>query len=277
LNTACLHHPKEMYSLLFKSARETLRQFAKNKHLTTGMIAVLHTWGQNLSLHPHVHGIVPGGGTDRKDRWRNFRMDGKYLFPVKALSKVFRAKFVSLLRKTGLLTRESLEPLFASQWAVYAKHPFFHPSHIIEYSGRYTHKVAVSNSRIQSYEDNRVIFTYRDYRHGNCKKRMELEDVEFIRRFALHILPSGFVRIRHYGILSATSKKKYISLIRQQLPRKEICFVDLRKIRPYEPSVCPCCGKRSMVTITSIPVRGPPQSSVTATVAVEKRIQNASV
>ena len=95
------------------------------------MIAILHTWGQTLSLHPHLHCIVPGGGTDKNGRWKHFRMDGKYLFPVKALSKVFRAKFVSLLRKTELLSEASIKPLFANHWVVYAKHPFFHPSHII--------------------------------------------------------------------------------------------------------------------------------------------------
>jgi hypothetical protein len=271
LNAFCLHHPKEAYGLLFKSAWATLCRFAAGRHVTPGMIAVLHTWGQNLSLHPHLHCIVPGGGTETNGKWKNIRTDGKFLFPVKAMSKVFRAKYVSLLRKRGLLPRDSIEPLFSRPWVVYAKRPFAHPSHIVEYLGRYTHKVAISNSRIQSYENSRVRFSYKDYRHGGCRKLMELEDTEFIRRFALHILPSGFVRIRHYGILSSTAKKTSIPHIRRQLPSQEICFIDLRRIRPFNPAVCPSCGSHSMVTVEILPARGPPESSVTAILPSQTR------
>jgi hypothetical protein len=227
------------------------------------MIAVLHTWGQNLSLHPHLHCIVPGGGTDKNGRWKNIRTDGKFLFPVKAMSKVFRAKYVALLRKAGLLSASSIEPLFLKSWVVYAKRPFAHPAHLVEYLGRYTHNVAISNRRIRSSSDNKVRFTCKDYRKGGCKKIMELEAAEFIRRFSLHILPPGFVRIRHYGILSSTSKKTSIPRIREQLPTKEPRFVDMRKIRPYDPAVCPSCGNPSMVTIETIPARGPPKPSAT--------------
>jgi hypothetical protein len=276
LNDFSLHHPKEAYGILFKSAWETLRCFASNRQVTAGMIAVLHTWGQDLSLHPHLHCIVPGGGTDRNGKWRNIRTDGKFLFPVKAMSKVFRAKYVSLLRKSGLLSQDFIEPLFSRPWTVYAKRPFAHPSHIVEYLDRYTHKVAISNSRIQSYANGRVCFSYKDYRHGGCRKLMELEDTEFIRRFALHILPPGFVRIRHYSILSSTSKKISIPCIREQLPAKEICFIDLRKIRPFNPAVCPSCGNHSMVTVEIIAARGPPEASVTETFLPETHRQHIS-
>ena len=260
LNVFCMQHPKVLYGILFKSVWETLRLFGSKKHLKPGMIAVLHTWGQNLSLHPHLHCIVPGGGIDKKSgKWKNIRVDGKFLFPVKALSKVFRAKYVSLLRETTLLSQQDIEPLFSKPWVVYAKRPFAHPSHVVEYLGRYTHKVAISNNRIISYQDNRVSFAYKDYRHGGCKKVMELDDSEFIRRFAHHILPSGFVRIRHYGILSSTSKKMTIPSIRTQLAPLEIGFIEMRKIQPFDRSICPCCGTPTMVTVEVINVRGPPR------------------
>jgi len=262
-----MRYPKEGYGLMFKSAWETLRKFGKNKGVTSGMIAVLHTWGQNLSLHPHLHCIVPGGGVDKNGKWKNIRVDGKFLFPVKALSKVFRAKYVALLRKTGTVSQNEIVPLFSKPWVVYAKRPFAHPSHIVEYLGRYTHKVAISNSRIISYEKNKVKFSYKDYRHGSVKKEMELEDIEFIRRFALHILPSGFVRIRHYGFLSSTSKKGMIPHIREQFPKMKICFMDRRKLKSFETRLCPHCGKLTMITIETIPSRGPPAkpSNITKT------------
>jgi hypothetical protein len=180
---------------------------------------------------------------------------------VKALSKVFRAKYVARLRKTKILSQKEIRPLFSKRWVVYAKYPFATPSHIIEYLGRYTHKVAISNSRILSYENNKVTFSYKDYRHGGCKKEMTLEDTEFIRRFALHILPEGFVRIRHYGILSSTSKKETIPNIREQFPEKEIVFIEMRKIKSFDPRICPYCGTLSMITIETISSRGPPEQT----------------
>jgi hypothetical protein len=253
-----MQYPKECYSILFKSAWETLRLFGTNKYLKTGMIAVLHTWGQNLSLHPHLHCIVPGGGIDKNGKWKNIHADGKFLFPVKALSKVFRAKYVSLLREALLVSQELTEPLFKKSWVIYAKRPFAHPSHVVEYLGRYTHKVAISNSRIISCQNSRVSFSYKDYRNGGCKKVMELDDTEFVRRFALHILPSGFVRIRHYGILSSTSKKTVIPSVREQLAPLEIGFIDLRKVQHFDSKICPYCGKPSMITVETISARGPP-------------------
>jgi len=259
LNGLCLCHPHEMYGILFRCAWDTLRLFSMNRYLATGMISVLHTWGQTLCLHPHLHCIVPGGGINKNGKWRSVRTDGKFLYPVRALSKVFRAKYVGLLRKSGIASADVVRGLFAKDWVVYAKRPFAHPSHVVEYLGRYTHKVAISNRRIISCQDNRVRFSYKDYRTGGIKKMMELDDTEFIRRFALHILPSGFTRIRHYGILSSTTKKKAIPCIREQLPAVEACFMDMRKIKRYDPVICPCCGKPSMVTVETMPRRGPPQ------------------
>jgi len=260
LNTLSLSHPTEAYGILFQSAWQTLRLFGDRKCITMGMICVLHTWGQNLSLHPHLHCIVPGGGMDKNGRWKRISVDGKFLFPVKALSKVFRAKYVALLRASSILSQDEIEPLFTKSWVVYAKRPFAHPSHVVEYLGRYTHKVAISNSRLISYENGMVRFSYKDYRQGGVRKEMELEDTEFVRRFALHILPAGFVRIRHYGILSSTTKKVSIPAIREQLPDEDLTFTDLRKVRPFDPKICPCCGTPTMVTIETLPVRGPPRT-----------------
>ena len=273
LNIFCLQHPKEMYGILFKSVWQTLQKFAKNKHLTGGIIAVLHTWGQNMSLHPHLHCIVPGGGIDKKGKWKNFSTKGKFLFPVKALSKVFRAKYVSFLRKNKLLSQKEIDPLFSKSWVVYAKRPFAHPAYVVEYLGRYTHKVAISNSRIISYENNKVSFSYKDYRHGGVKKVMELQDTEFIRRFAQHILPAGFVRIRHYGFLSSTTKKVTIPAIREQFGTCDIVFIDMRKTKPFDLKICPYCGKTSMVTVDIISARGPPQINKNQIIEIKTNIK----
>lgn len=261
LNMLCLHSPEVIYGILFRAAWDTLRGFASKKLLRTGMISVLHTWGQNLMLHPHLHCIVPGGGIDAAGRWKLFQNKGKYLFSVKSMSAVFRAKFVALLRKTSLADNAIIEPLFEKPWVVYAKRPFANPEHVVEYLGRYTHKVAISNSRIKDYSIGKVTFSYKDYRHACVKKQMTLDDAEFVRRFSLHILPSGFVRIRHYGILSSTSKKKTIPLIRKQHPKSVGDYAEPRKLKTFNPEICPCCGKASMVVIESIPPRGPPDAT----------------
>jgi hypothetical protein len=171
---------------------------------------------------------------------------------------VFRAKYAACLRNAKILPQEEIKALFSKKWVVYAKRPFAHPSHVVEYLGRYTHKVAISNSRIISYENSRVTFSYKDYRHGSVKKVMEMEDTQFIRRFAMHILPSGFVRIRHFGILSATTKKTAIPSIREQFGDVEIGFMDMRETKTFDPKICPCCGKLAMVTVETFPARGPP-------------------
>ena len=248
-----------MYNFLFKAAWETLCKFSDNQGVRTGMICIVHTWGQNLSFHPHLHCIVPGGGLRKCGKWKNFHNTGKFLFPVKALSKVFRAKYVALLRKENFSKQELIESLFAKPWVVYAKQPFAHPSCVVEYLGRYTHKVAISNNRILSYQNSVVCFSYKDYRHAGVKKEMTLTDMEFIRRYSMHFLPAGFVRIRHYGILSSSCKRNDIPCIRKQLPDQTIRFIDLRKPRIYDRTICTCCGTPSMVTIETIPGRGPPK------------------
>jgi len=222
-NTFALSHGKIMYSSLFKAAWQTLLQFGANpKHLggKMGMIGVLHTWGQNLSLHPHLHCIVPGGGLTKSAKWKSAKNNGKYLFNVKAMSPVFRAKYVALLRKSELkIPKTVYNQVFKKKWVVFAKQPFARPEHVIEYLGRYTHKIAISNHRILKidHEKRLVTFSAKDYRHGDKKIVLTLSTQEFIRRFGLHILPKGFTRIRHYGILSSSWKKEKLPQLQAEL------------------------------------------------------------
>ncbi len=202
-----MYEPKILYDILFKVSWEEVEAFSKDpKHLDAkgGMIAVLHTWGQNVSLHPHIHCIVPGGGVDKNGNWKYAKNKGKFLYPVKAMAKVFRAKFVAELRKQLDLDQRLYNGLFLKNWVVYAKRPFGNPKAVIEYLGRYTHKVAISNHRIKAIDNETVTFTYKDYKDESKVKLMTLTHEEFVRRFSQHILPKRFVRIRHYGILSST-------------------------------------------------------------------------
>ena len=268
LNRLCMHEPKKMYDLLFDTTWNVIESFAHDrKHLgaQAGMIAVLHTWGQNLCLHPHLHCIAPAGGLTIGNKWKHARGEGKFLFPVKAMSKVFRARFVAALRKDFPAEPQSLyDTLFKQQCVVYAKQPFAGTGEVIEYLGRYTHKIAISNHRIQCVETNAVHFVYKDYRDAAKKKMMQLQPLEFIRRFALHILPKGFVRIRHYGILSSSRKIKDLPVIHEQLNStyikkeeqtvEQICAERLN----YNIKMCPCCKQQTMRTIMEFDYRGPP-------------------
>lgn len=217
LNPLALHKPALVYNALFQSVWQTLRQFGKTAGISLGMIAVLHTWGQNLSLHPHLHCIVPGGGIDSNGKWQKRIRTNKYLFSVKALSKVFRAKYVEQLRSNGVVDKLLIESLFQKDWVVYAKRPFGGPKQVIEYLGRYTHKVAISNHRLLEVTDTDVSFSYKDYRESAKNKAMCLDHREFVRRFAQHILPHRFVRIRHYGILSSTWKRGKLQALQRGL------------------------------------------------------------
>jgi hypothetical protein len=268
LNPLAICQPKHVYDTLFEAAWQTLLTFAQDpSHLGArpGMVAVLHTWGQTLALHPHLHCIVPGGGLGKSGKWKGARGRGKYLFPVKAMSPVFRAKYVEKL-KTRLpeVDKDLIRSLFAKQWVVYAKRPFATPENVVEYLGRYTHKVAISNHRIQQVDGRNVTFSYKDYRQGAQKLEMTLPGMEFIRRFSLHILPRGFVRIRHYGILSGTGKAAALPAIRDQLPHEPRREDSARVLEAYNPALCPCCGKEAMKTLQVMPKRGPPQGLRTA-------------
>ena len=262
LNPFCLRYSKEIYATLFKTAWETLKQFSQNpKHLGAdmGMIGVLHTWGQNLSLHPHLHCIIPGGGVTKNGHWKQAKSKGKYLFNVKAMSIVFRAKFVAELRKKKLKIPQSVyDVLFKKEWVVYAKPAFGTAKSIVEYLGRYTHKIAISNYRILAInkEKRTVKFSLKNYKNGGKKTTLTLDTKEFIRRFSLHILPKGFTRLRHFGILSSSWKKDKLPMLQATMGviRQEIQEgIDKTILKK-----CPKCKVGDLVTIMVCDNKGPP-------------------
>lgn len=264
LNPLCLYKERIVYDLLFQTAWSVINSFSYDPKwlgARTGIIAILHTWGQTMSLHPHLHCIVPGGGLTKQGKWKPVKNNGKYLFPVKAMSKVFQARFIAALKVAlpDQVPCELIHELYEKKWVIYAKRPFNGPQSVIEYLGRYTHKIAISNHRIKAITEREVTFSYKDYRQGAITKQMTLDGLEFIRRFALHILPKGFVRIRHYGILSSTAKAKCGSVIKTQMPESSPVksTISGRKIADFRQ--CPCCKKGTMRTILRFNHRGPPQ------------------
>lgn len=271
LNGLCLHQPKMMYSILFKAAWYTIKTFAADhNHLgaQTGMTAILHTWGQNLSLHPHLHCVIPAGGMTKHKKWNQAKSKGKFLFPVKAMSVVFRARFVHLLRKeakTESVTVSSsfYDQLFKKKWVVFAKQPFLGAAQIIEYIGRYTHKIAISNHRIRKVENGKVYFQYKDYRQNAKKLVMALDEMEFVRRFSLHILPLRFIRIRHFGLLHSRSKYPIADVIEAIRKSGVGQNSDLAKLpflsspKEYVPR-CPVCKKGRMLILAIGTGRDPP-------------------
>ena len=258
LHGLCLGYPKELYDLLFKVSWSVIRDFGKNPKFLgaqTGMIAVLHTWGQNLSLHPHLHCLVPSGGLTKSGKWKTSKAKGKYLFEIKAMKKVFRARFIAGLRKFNLMDESISKVLFSKDWVIYAKRPFYGPVQVIEYLGRYTHKVAISNHRLISDQNNRVVFTAKDYRKGGAKHLINLSSQEFIRRFSLHILPKGYTRIRHFGICSSTHKQAVKEKVDKQLGKVKL---PKKEEKPILHRRCPKCRKGHLVTIDTFNHRGPP-------------------
>ena len=256
MNMLCQVHTKSLYDALFKISWSVVKDFAANPAFMgakAGMIAILHTWGQNLSLHPHIHCIVPGGGLSASGKWKQANGSDKFLFPVKSLSRVFRARFVEFLRAEFSLGDQFYKALFAKEWVVYCKRPFYGPQQVIEYLGRYTHKIAISNHRIKSLDDGSVSFTAKDYRQGGKKNIIKLSDKEFIRRFSLHILPRGFTRIRHYGILGSAVKNVILPLLKE-----ETGYLVLPARDNIMHKICPCCKKGKLITIAIVYPRGPP-------------------
>ena len=236
LHTLVLQNQEELYNLLFRTVAETLREVARNsKHLGAeiGFFGILHTWGQNLLFHPHIHCVIPGGGiSPDKDRW--IQPLFPFFLPVQALGKVFRGKFVAGLRcahrKRQLICAGSIQhlgktqcfsaflrTLFRQNWVVYAKPAFGGPEQVIRYLGRYTHRVAISNHRLISFDGGNVTFRWQDYAGGNKTRVMTVSSDEFMRRFLLHVLPKGFVRIRHFGVLANHCRSQSIDLCRKLL------------------------------------------------------------
>jgi hypothetical protein len=276
-----------VYGILFKAAAETLRIIAADpKHLGAeiGLVAVLHTWGQNLHHHPHIHCVVPGGGPSADStRWVSCRPG--FFLPVRVLSPLYRRLFLTLLQAAfddrklqffGSLTSLAspaafaacLRPLRATPWVVYVKRPFGGPERVLDYLGRYTHRVAIANSRLVGMSNDRVSFLWKDYRHHDKRKVMTLDADEFIRRFLLHVLPDGFHRIRHYGYLANGHRATKLAQCRQLLAaptppppppaadyRERYCQLTGRSL-----DVCPCCGGR-MIELAIIPRAAAPATS----------------
>jgi len=235
LNALAQGNPRALYAMLFAAASETLVEFGRNPRWLGGEIAatvVLHTWGQTLTQHLHAHCLVGAGALSPCGAWMRSRRG--FLFPVKALSIVFRGKFLAALAEAFARERLALssataalgEPraqrallaaLRAKPWVVYAKRPFAGPEQVLEYLGRYTHRTAISNERLIALDAHGVRFRYKDYTHGERRRLMSLESVEFLRRFTLHVLPRGFNRIRHYGLLANRSKRVLLAQARAAL------------------------------------------------------------
>ena len=268
LNTVILNNKRVMFNILFAAASKTLLTFGKNElNGTLGFLAVLHTWDQKIKAHFHLHCLVAGGAVSKnKNRWLSVKND--YLFNEEALSRVFRGKFIERLgrvRKTGALkfTGEAYgnfkNMLYTKNWVVSVRDPVKCPEHVLEYLARYTHRVAIANSRIKSLKDGMVTFTAKDRK----KKRTEtitITAVEFIRRFLLHSLPRGFVRIRHYGFLANRNRNEYLKTIRDLMGvsaplEKEIASLEemMLQLTDTDITICPCCSKGKMQFFAKIP------------------------
>jgi Zn finger protein HypA/HybF involved in hydrogenase expression len=283
-----LQNKKVVYDLLFRTSAETLLEVARNPHrlgAEIGFFSVLHSWSQKLETHPHVHCVVPAGGLSL-DHTRWVRSRENYFLPKEVLSRVFRGKFVDALKQAfrdGQLRFEGdltllvqpkifaawLRPLYLQDWIVYLKPPFGGPQFVLQYLGRYTHRVAISNHRLVSFADGKVTFRWRDSAHNNEQKLMTLSLDEFLRRFLLHVLPKGFVRIRHFGFLANRRRATTLPLCFQLLgaePSTEQEALSTNDASPLR--FCPKCGGPMRVierlTAEEIQLRSPPARDTVA-------------
>jgi hypothetical protein len=278
LSALALANPAAVYDLLMRSAAATLREVAANPHrlgAAVSVLMVLHTWGQNLHHHPHVHCVATGGGLscdehgkiDAVPRWLACRPG--FFLPVRVLSRLFRGKFLAGLR--AALTEGTLrlpgtlvalaEPatraawwatLYAKEWVVYCKRPFGGPAQVLKYLAGYTHRVAISNSRLVELREGNVTFRYKDYADGHRHKTMTLAAVEFLRRFVQHVLPKGFVKIRHYGLLANAQREARLALCRRLLLATGASAAVVPEaaavsVAPAPPRCCAKCGGTRLV------------------------------
>jgi hypothetical protein len=269
LNTIILNNKKVMLNCLFTAASKTLLTFGENElNGTPGFLATLHTWDQQLNAHFHLHCLVAGGAVS-KDKKRWLPVKNNYLFNQEALSRVFRGKFMQRfkhVRKTGALKFTAgaygnfKNMLYAKNWVVSVRDPVNQPEHVLEYLARYTHRVAIANSRIKTLKDGMVTFTAKN-RKKNRTESITISAVEFIRRFLLHSLPKGFVRIRHYGFLANRNRSANLNVIRRllKLPSEPAKSVDsleqmMLLITGIDITTCPCCNKGKMKLLAEIPM-----------------------
>jgi predicted Zn-ribbon and HTH transcriptional regulator len=281
LNPIILSNKKTAFNILFAAVNQTLQAFAKDPQWRLegrlGFISVLHTWSQTLIDHFHLHCLIPAGALSfTKDRW--IPANDKYLFKITSLASAFKNCYLKLLfdaylkdklvfsKKTAALeSRQAFQQLINSlsntRWIAYAKRPFAGPQQVLDYLGRYTHRVAISNNRIISIDNGRVIFTYKDRQRNDEIKKMTLDADEFIRRFLLHVLPKGLIKIRYFGFLAHTNKKKDIPLIRKlidpdaTLPEKskETISDMMLRLTGIDITCCPVCKKGKMIRIRKLP------------------------
>jgi hypothetical protein len=285
-----LQNKKVIYDLLFRTCAETLLEIARDpRHLGAeiGFFSVLHSWNQKLEHHPHVHCVVPAGGlSPDHQRWVQPRY--RFFLPVKVLGRVFRGKFVAALKRAfddgqlgfygdlKLLAEPKafasfLRPLFRQDWVVYCKPPFGGPEYVLRYLGRYTHRVAISNHRLVSLAGNQVTFRWRDSAHGNQQRLMTLAVEEFLRRFLLHVLPPGFVRIRHFGFLAHRRRAALLPLCFQLLGRP----ADLPPVPEPQPGEEKGCSTHQPSTSTwSCPQCGGPMIILERLTAAEMRLRS---
>jgi Putative transposase/Transposase zinc-binding domain len=290
-----LQNPRLVYGTLLQASAQSLLQLARDPHhlgADIGLVAVLHTWGQNLHLHPHVHCVVPGGGLSRRgDNWLSCRPG--FFLPVRPLGRLFRGKFLALLQRAydrGLLAfhgqqqhlaersvfAERMASCWEKEWVVYAKPPFGGPEQVLKYLARYTHRVAITNQRLVKVEADQVFFRWKDYAQGHQQKVMALEAVEFIRRFLQHVVPSGFMRIRHYGLLGNRVRAENLARCRVLLGMGQAATAGgtgpPQATKDGSASAaetrCPVCGQGQMVRIAKIDPAGSavPEGEVTPVV-----------
>ena len=281
LRPLALQNQKAIYTLLFNAAAETLLQFGEERlGVRLGVTLLLHTWGQNLIDHPHVHGLVTGGGLvevpGKPPEWRGPKQ-AQYLFPVQAVAAMFRGKFLAgleAIRTAGKLELHGrLEPwrdpavwhrtlgaLRGTKWIVFGRGSVAGPEAVLEYLGRYTHRVALSNGRLVRMDGDGVTFRYKDYRTGGALREMTLDGVEFVRRLSLHILPPGFTKIRHYGILGNNRRATLVPLARQALERSrwrlDVAPVSATPRPKPEARGCPRCGSDELLCVGRLDAYG---------------------
>jgi hypothetical protein len=276
LNAVCLHNQRMYYDLLFASVWNTLHSFGYTHYgVESGAVAVLHTWGQNLSLHPHIHCIVPAAGYTLDGQWKNIGRNWKFLYPVYQLSNAFKGRFLDSLKRTLKkqnelsLFNDKVQKAYHTKWVVHCEPSLASAEHVVKYLGQYTHRVAITNQRILNIADGKVTFIAKDYRDRAIKKPVTLDGIEFLRRFTMHVLPARFVKIRRYGIYNHTTKRSLAlqfhpeekptidTLIKRKDP-PETNLERFRRLTGFDPCQCPVCKKGRMMVVRELPpIRAP--------------------
>jgi hypothetical protein len=266
LNVICLQNSKTFYSILFTSVWQSLRTFGYTHYaVESGALAILHTWGQNLSLHPHIHCLVPAAGIDLNGKMKKISKKGRYLYPVEKLSIEFRSNMMKRLKKQLDLNNQLskyqslIDKAWAKDWVVFCEPSFADADRVIKYLGQYTHRVAISNHRIQNIDQKNVSFFYKDYRDGQKRKLLTLAGIEFLRRFCMHILSKGFVKVRYFGILSNRYSKQTAMYRKPATINKDESSQErIFRLTGFDMYKCPFCKKGKMVTIEIVPkIRSP--------------------